>query len=298
MEMPKNTLKKPIATWNCRGRLVVVENPLVMGILNLTPDSFYAGSRTALEDVVRKAGQMLAEGADILDVGGQSTRPGSDALGAEEELLRVLPAVHAIHENYPDALISIDTFHHRVAEAAVRSGASLVNDISSGGLDPDMIPAVAALGVPYIMMHMKGTPQTMQDQAVYRDLLGEVMDHFIAKREECHKAGIPDLVIDPGFGFAKTLKQNFELLANLSLFQTLGLPILAGLSRKSMVYKPLGTTSEQALNGTTVLNTVALMQGAHILRVHDVKEAKEAVTLTLALAEKEMGHGIFENSTP
>lgn len=283
MNTLKNTIKTPIATWNCRGRLVVVEKPLVMGILNVTPDSFYPGSRVDTGDAVQRAGRMLADGADILDIGGQSTRPGSEALDAAEEMSRVLPVVRAIHGAYPEALLSIDTYHHQVAATAVEAGASMVNDISSGTLDPEMIPAVAGLNVPYVMMHMKGTPQTMQKEAVYQDLIREVMDHFMAKMAECHRAGIRDLVIDPGFGFAKTLPQNLQLLSNLSAFRILGLPILAGLSRKSMVYTLLGTSAEHALNGTTVLNTVALMQGAHILRVHDVKEAREAVRLTQAL---------------
>lgn len=283
MNTLKNTIKTPIATWNCRGRLVVVEKPLVMGILNVTPDSFYPGSRVDTGDAVQRAGRMLADGADILDIGGQSTRPGSEALDAAEEMSRVLPVVRAIHGAYPEALLSIDTYHHQVAAAAVEAGASMVNDISSGTLDPEMIPAVAGLNVPYVMMHMKGTPQTMQKEAVYQDLIREVMDYFMAKMAECHRAGIRDLVIDPGFGFAKTLPQNLQLLSNLSAFRILGLPILAGLSRKSMVYTLLGTSAEHALNGTTVLNTVALMQGAHILRVHDVKEAREAVRLTQAL---------------
>lgn len=285
MDTVKNTIKRPIATWNCRGRLVVVEKPLVMGILNVTPDSFYQGSRVDMDDVVSKAERMLAEGADILDIGGQSTRPGAEALGAAEEKARVVPAIKAILGKFPHALLSIDTYHADVAEAAVDAGALMVNDISSGMLDGEMIQRVAGLSVPYVMMHMKGTPQTMQSEAVYSDLVREVMDHFILKVAECRKAGIRDIVIDPGFGFAKTIDHNLHLLRNLSVFRILGLPILAGLSRKSTIYKLLGTNADHALNGTTVMNTIALMNGAHILRVHDVREAREAVLLTQKVME-------------
>jgi dihydropteroate synthase len=232
------------------------------------------------DDVVSRAATMLEQGADILDIGGQSTRPGSQPLGPAEEKERVLPAIRAILDKFPDALLSIDTYHAAVAVAAVAEGACMVNDISSGNLDPEMIPAVAGLSVPYVMMHMKGSPQTMQAEAVYTDLIREVMDHFILKVAACRNAGIRDLVIDPGFGFAKTISHNLHLLKNLQAFHILGLPILAGLSRKSTIYKLLETDAAHALNGTTVLNTIALMNGAHILRVHDVREAREAVVLT------------------
>jgi dihydropteroate synthase len=282
MERVKNTLKRPIHTLNCRGQLLVVEKPLVMGIINVTPDSFYDGGSRSLQEYVDLAGTMITEGASILDVGGQSTRPGSQRVGADEETGRVIPVIESISRAFPDAFISIDTYHHRVASAAVHAGASLVNDISAGELDPLMIQTVAAMNVPYIMMHMKGEPGNMQDMASYTDLVQEVMDHFIVRVDACRKAGISDIIIDPGFGFAKNIGHNFTLLRDLAQFGIFGLPILAGLSRKATVYKTLGTEPGLALNGTTVLNTIALLNGASILRVHDVKEAMEAVTLVEA----------------
>ncbi len=283
MDTLKNSLKLPIATLNCAGRLMVVDKPLVMGILNVTPDSFYGGNSSgSVESYVEMAGKMLADGASILDIGGQSTRPGSQRVEADEELDRVIPVVSAIHGAFPKAFISIDSFHHRVAAAAVHAGACMVNDVSAGELDPLMIQTVATLDVPYIMMHMKGEPGNMQELAVYEDLVREVMDYFTAKIVICRKAGIKDIIIDPGFGFAKTIEQNFRLLKNLNLFRIFDLPLLAGLSRKSTIYKTLGTDAGHALNGTTVLNTIALLHGASILRVHDVKEAVEAVKLTEA----------------
>lgn len=267
-------------TLNCKGRLLVAASPLVMGIINITPDSFYAGSRyEAINDMLRHASQMIKDGADILDIGGQSTRPGSQLLSAEEEMKRVIPAIEAIHAQYPESFISVDTFYSKVAIAAVAAGAEMVNDISSGEMDAHMLSTVAGLGVPYICMHMKGNPQSMQEQAVYEDVVKEVLDYFIAKTEACKKAGIHDLIIDPGFGFGKTIQHNFQLLKSLAVFKILEKPILIGLSRKSTVYKTLNITAEHALNGTTVLNTIALQNGASLLRVHDVKEAKEAVQL-------------------
>jgi dihydropteroate synthase len=283
MDGAKNTIKLPIAVWNCRGRLVVVDKPMVMGILNVTPDSFYAGSRTGTDSIVERAGVMIDEGADILDVGGQSTRPGSERISAEVEIQRVIPMIRALQAAYPTVLLSIDTYHHEVAAAAVEAGAGMVNDISAGDMDAMMIPTVAALQVPYVIMHMKGNPGTMQELAVYDDVILEVMDHFILKTMVCRKAGIRDLVIDPGFGFAKTMEHNLTLLNKLAAFQIFDLPIMAGLSRKSTISRILGTDAEHALNGTTVMNTVALLNGATILRVHDVREAKEAVLLTRAM---------------
>ena len=271
-------------TLNCKGRLLVVDKPLVMGIINATPDSFFDGSRSVgVDNILHVAEKMLEEGADIIDIGGQSTRPGSEMVPADEEIKRVIPAIEVIAKKNPSAFISIDTFYSKVAKAAVDAGACIVNDISAGSLDNDMIKTVAALKVPYILMHMKGTPQTMQQQAVYEDLVREVLDFFIAKTHELKQAGLQDVIIDPGFGFAKTIEQNFALLRDLSVFKMLDKPILAGLSRKSTVYKTLGVTANEALNGTTVLNTIALQNGASILRVHDVKEAKEAVTLFSAV---------------
>lgn len=251
-----------------------------MGILNVTPDSFYSGSMAgSVDEYLVRAAKMLEDGAAIIDVGGQSTRPGSERIEADVEIRRVIPVIEAIRKAHPHAVISIDTYHAAVARAAVEAGASMVNDISGGELDLQMIPTVASLGVPYIIMHMKGDPSNMQDLAVYTDLTREVIDYFISKVNTCRKAGIKDIIIDPGFGFAKLPDHNFLLLRQLNMFRILGLPILVGLSRKSTIYKTLGTTAEHALNGTTVLNTIALLNGASILRVHDVQEAVEAVTL-------------------
>lgn len=265
---------------NCKGKLLVINRPIVMGIINITPDSFYAGSRIMDEDaILKQAEKMLSEGASILDIGGQSTRPGSEQLTADEELLRVIPAIEKLVNAFPEAIISIDTFFAEVAKAAIHTGASIVNDISAGNMDDKMLETVAALQVPYIAMHMKGTPQTMQQQAHYENLTQEVIDYFMEKTEACRLAGINDIIIDPGFGFAKTISQNLYLLREMKLLQMLHKPILAGISRKSTIYKTLGITAEKALNGTTVLNTLALQNGANILRVHDVKEAVEAITL-------------------
>lgn len=267
-------------TLNCKGRLLKIEMPVVMGVINVTPDSFYTVSRNQLlDDVIRQAERMLNEGAAIIDIGGQSTRPGSEDIGVEGELRRVVPAIEAINERFPESIISIDTYHSKVASEAVEAGARVVNDISSGNLDTSMIPTVARLDVPYIAMHMKGTPKTMQQQASYDDVTLEILDFFIRKMEECRLAGIKDIIPDFGFGFAKTARHNLTLLKNLSIFKILEKPLLVGLSRKATIYKTLGITPEEALNGTTVLNTIALMNGANILRVHDVKEAMEAVKL-------------------
>ena len=267
-------------TLNCKGRLLVIDKPLVMGIINATPDSFYGGSRFEdVDKIVKKAGKMLHDGADIIDIGGQSTRPGSKLISADEEIGRVVPAIKAIVNKFPEVFISIDTFYSRVALTAVDAGATIVNDISAGSMDSNMIETVAALKVPYILMHMKGTPQTMQQNAVYENVTREVLDFFIAKTNEFKNAGIVDIILDPGFGFAKTIDQNFELLKNLSVFKMLDKAIMFGISRKSTIYKTLGVNAEDALNGTSVLNTIGLMNGASILRVHDVKEAKEAVKL-------------------
>lgn len=270
-------------TLNCKGRLITTEKPLVMGIINITPDSFYEASRQQhTASIVQKAEQMLKDGAAILDIGGQSTRPGSLLLGAEEELKRVLYSIEAIHKQLPEAVISIDTFYAKVAVEAVAAGASMVNDISAGQMDCAMLTTVAGLKVPYVCMHMKGTPQTMQQHAIYNDVTKEVLDYFINKIDACKKAGINDVIIDPGFGFAKNTAHNFQLLKDLNLLQITGKPVLAGLSRKASIYKTLGITADNALNGTTVLNTIALQHGVAILRVHDVKEAMEAVTLFCA----------------
>jgi len=256
-----------------------------MGIINVTPDSFYEGSRCDDADAVfRQTERMLKDGADIIDIGAQSTRPQATLLSMEEELSRLAGIVDVVTDKFPEAVFSIDTFYSKVAEICVAAGAAIINDVSGGQMDPNMIQAVAKLSVPYVCMHMRGTPQTMQQLNDYDDVTKSVIDYFIVKTDECNKAGINDVIIDPGFGFSKNISQNFQLLNNLDKLKMLDRPILVGLSRKSTIYKTLGVTAEQALNGTTVLNTVALMKGASILRVHDVKEAKECVTLYSHLA--------------
>jgi dihydropteroate synthase len=270
-------------TLNCKGQLLVMDRPLVMGIINTTPDSFYAKSRKQNEDdILAIVTQMVHEGADILDIGGQSTRPGSKRISTTEEIDRIMPAVESISKAFPKTIISIDTYSSEVAAAAVKSGATIVNDVSSGEMDTAMLDTVAGLGVPYICMHMKGTPGTMQLQPQYANVVTEVLDYLVNKVHQCKRAGIHDVIIDPGFGFGKTIEHNFSLLKSLSLFDIAGCPILAGLSRKSTIYKTLGIAAEDALNGTTVLNTIALTNGANILRVHDVKAAKETVDLFTA----------------
>jgi dihydropteroate synthase len=267
-------------TLNCKGKLLVIDQPLVMGIINTTPDSFFAGSRQpAVDEVVEKASAMLAQGAAILDIGGQSTRPDAEIVGAEEEAGRVVPAIQAICSHFPEAIVSVDTFHAAVAEAAVKAGAAIVNDVSAGLYDAAMLSTVAALRVPYILMHHKGIPASAKVPYRYANLTKDVIDFFIGRLLACRSAGIKDIVIDPGFGFGKNAAQNLLLLRGLASLKIFDLPILAGLSRKSTIYKTLGITADQALNGTTVLNTIALLNGASILRVHDVKEAAEAVTL-------------------
>ena len=267
-------------TLNCKGRLLVVDKPLVMGIINATPDSFYEGSRQQTVDaILQQAGKMIQDGADILDIGGQSTRPGSSVVGAEEELKRVISAIEAIHRHFPETFISVDTYFSLVAKEAVNAGASIINDISAGGMDANMIATVAALQVPYVLMHMQGTPQTMQQSPQYENVTREVLDFFIKKNDELKKAGINDVIIDPGFGFGKTIAHNFELLRKLAVFKMIDHPLLLGISRKSTIYKTLDIRPTEALNGTTVLNTIGLMNGASIIRVHDVKEAKETIKL-------------------
>jgi dihydropteroate synthase len=268
-------------TINCKGKLISTEIPLVMGIINATPDSFYEGDLAkGLDGILTLAEKMIKDGATILDIGGQSTRPNSLRISVEEEKDRVIPVIEMIHAHFPETIISIDTYQSKVALAAVQAGASMVNDISGGQMDIAMIPTVASmLNVPYICMHTKGSPETMQAQAVYDDVTKEVLEYFIAKIDECKNAGIKDVIIDPGFGFAKTAEHNFTLLKNLSVFKMLDKPLLVGISRKSTIYKTLNTTAAEVLNGTTVLNTLALNNGAGILRVHDVKEAKEAIDL-------------------
>lgn len=267
-------------TLNCNGRLLVADKPLVMGIINATPDSFYEGSRQATVDgILQQAEAMLNQGAGILDIGGQSSRPGSPVVEEDEELKRVIEGIATLHDRFPEAFISIDTWYSKVAKEAVSAGACMVNDISAGSMDPNMFATVARLHVPYVLMHMRGTPQTMQQSPQYENVTKEVLDFLITKIDLLKKTGITDVIIDPGFGFGKTIAHNFELLRQLSVFKIIDHPLLLGISRKSTIYKTLGINVEEALNGTTVLNTIGLLNGADILRVHDVKEAKEAIRL-------------------
>jgi dihydropteroate synthase len=278
-------------TLNARGKLLTIDRPQVMGIINRTTDSFYSGSRfTDSEPLLQEVAQMVEEGVDWLDIGGQSTRPGAADIGEEEELRRVVDAIDLIHQRWPGLLLSVDTWYARVAREAVAAGASMVNDISGGRLDPDMLGTVGALHVPYVCMHMKGTPATMNREALYEDVTTEVLDYFIRRIEDCRQAGIHDVILDPGFGFAKTPAHNFTLLRNLPVFAITGRPLLVGLSRKSTIYKTLGITPESALNGTTVMNTIALLNGASFLRVHDVREAREAMILVNAYNKQSPDH--------
>ena len=266
---------------NCKGTLVDLFTPRVMGILNLTPDSFYDGGHYVdTNSILQKTEQMLEEGATFIDVGGYSSRPGAREVPEEEELKRVLPAITEILKRFPDIYISIDTFRSHVARAAIDAGAVMVNDISAGLLDANMLTTIGELQVPYCIMHMQGTPGTMQDAPVYDDILKELLYFFSERIATAREKGIHDLIIDPGFGFGKTAEHNYELLSKLESFDILGLPLLIGVSRKSMIYKPLNTLPENALNGTTALHMAALAKGATRLRVHDVKEAMECITLS------------------
>ena len=267
-------------TLNIKGRLVTMDRPWVMGIFNATPDSFFEGHANKTADAQLKLiAKMVNDGADIIDVGGQSTRPGSTKIEVDEELQRVLPIIELIKNNFPQLPVSIDTYYAAVAKAAVEEGADMVNDISGGSMDENMLMTVGHLNVPYICMHMKGTPQTMTSHCNHENILLELMQYFNEKIIACKAARIKDVIMDLGFGFAKNSAQNFYLLKELSYFKELGLPILVGLSRKRTIWESLGITANEALNGTTVLNTIALTKGANILRVHDVKEAVEAVKL-------------------
>lgn len=265
---------------NCKGKLLSIDEPVVMGIINATPDSFYEGHLPLhIDEILSLAGKMLSDGAAILDIGGMSTKPGSEPVSPQQEIDRLLPVITSIHKTFANVIISVDTYRSQVAKAAVDAGAAIINDISGGTMDSEMMDTAAALKVPYICMHIKGTPANMQKNPVYENVVTEVLDYFIEKTETCKTAGITDVIIDPGFGFGKTIEHNFQLLKNLTAFSITGKPVLAGLSRKSTIYKTLGGGPQDALNGTTVLNSMALMNGANILRVHDVKEAREAVLL-------------------
>ncbi|RIA08983.1 dihydropteroate synthase [Flavobacteriaceae bacterium MAR_2010_72] len=267
-------------TINCKGQLIDLSVPKVMGILNLTPDSFYDGGRYKNDkDFLSQTEKMLNEGATFIDLGAYSSRPNATHISETEELQRLLPVIELLMDNFPEALLSVDTFRSQVARKGIDAGACMINDISAGKLDKNMLPTIASLKVPYVMMHMKGTPQTMQNQTQYTDMMKEILFYFSERITKARALGIIDVIADPGFGFSKTIAQNFELLNNLDRLKMLELPILVGLSRKSLVYKTLNTSSNEALNGTTVLNTIALQKGAHILRVHDVKEAVESIRL-------------------
>lgn len=279
--MAKDTFLNGKITLNSKGNLIDLSQPAVMAILNLTPDSFYSQSRVKNNDeALKRTANFIQEGAQFIDIGAYSSRPGATHVSEAEELERLLPIVEVIAKEFPNTLISIDTFRAKVAEAAILSGAHLINDISAGSLDEAMFDTVAKLQVPYIMMHMKGTPQNMQENPTYENITSEVLTYFIEKLNHLRKLGIKDIIIDPGFGFAKTIDHNYKLLQEMESLNILALPILVGFSRKSMLTKFLEIKSEEALNGTTVLNTISLQKGAKILRVHDVKAAMECIKVS------------------
>ena len=280
----KNTLNQAQSTLNCQGKIVDLTSPQVMGIINITPDSFYTESRANdVTAAVKQAEKMLEEGAMFLDIGGMSSRPGAELISQEKEWQRIEKIVSSLRKEFPHCLLSIDTIHAETAKQAILTGANMINDISAGLFDNKMIETVAELGSPYIAMHMRGTPQTMKKQTAYENFIVEITDYFIERILEMRKAGIKDIILDPGFGFAKTIDQNFKLLANMHAFRFLEYPLLAGISRKSMIWKSLDISPEKSLNGTTALHMECLQQGARILRVHDVKEAVETITLFEAL---------------
>jgi len=278
--MAKDTFLNRKTTVNVKGRLLDLSVPAVMGILNLTPDSFYSSSRmTTADDALARTEAFLNEGATFIDIGAYSSRPGAAEVSTDEELRRLIPVIEAITKKLPEAVLSIDTFRAKVAKESVMAGAHIINDIAAGGLDEAMFDTIAQLQVPYILMHMKGSPQTMQQHASYSNIGLEVTDYFQSKIAALRALGVKDIIIDPGFGFAKTPAHSYQLLNQLEDLQLFELPVLAGVSRKSMIYKFLGITAQEALNGTTVLNTIALLKGASILRVHDVKAATECIAL-------------------
>lgn len=267
-------------TINCKGKLVELDTPKVMGILNITPNSFYDGGRYKSDsDFLKQAETMFVDGASFLDLGAYSSKPNAEFVSTEEETQRLLPVLELLLKEFPEALISIDTFRADVAKKAINSGATIINDISGGMLDSNMLQTAGELGVPYIMMHMRGTPNTMQQFTQYTNLINDILYYFSERISAARSYNIKDIIIDPGFGFSKTLDQNYELMQKMELFSILELPLLVGISRKSMIYKLLGTTPKEALNGTTVLNTISLQKGAKILRVHDVKEAFETLQI-------------------
>ena len=268
-------------TINCKGKLVDVSSPKVMGILNITPDSFFDGGKYNNEKaILTQTEKMLLDGATFIDVGAYSSRPGAKHISEEEELARIVPVVELLLKNFPEIILSIDTFRSKVAEETVNSGAAIINDISGGKLDDNMFATIGKLRVPYILMHMQGTPQSMQKNPTYENVVTEIISFFAEQLQKLRALQVSDVIIDVGFGFGKTIAHNYEILQKLSLFKNLDAPILAGVSRKSMLYKLLEVTPQEVLNATTVANTIALLNGAHILRVHDVKEAVEAIKIT------------------
>ncbi len=265
---------------NCKGQLIDLSSPKVMGILNVTPNSFFDGGKYKNgEEIIAQVDKMLSEGATFIDIGAYSSKPSAEFVTEAEEIERIVPVIELILKHFPEALLSIDTFRAEVAKASIENGAAIINDIAAGELDDKMFDVIAEYNVPYIMMHMRGNPQTMQSLTQYNDIVKEMLFYFSEKVKKARSLGINDLILDPGFGFAKTIDQNYEVLQKTELFNLLELPVLAGVSRKSMIYKTLGNSAQEALNGTTVINTIALTKGAKILRVHDVKEAMECVTL-------------------
>jgi len=284
--MAKDTFLNRKVTLNLKGRLLDLSRPQVMGILNLTPDSFYGNSRiSTIDATLKRAEACLEEGASFIDIGAYSSRPGADEVTTEEELKRMIPAVIEISKRFPEAYLSIDTFRAKVAKESIEAGAHVINDISGGELDEDMFETAASLNVPYILMHMKGDPKTMQKNPVYENIGLEVVDYFAEKVSRLKQLGVHDIILDPGFGFAKTVSHNYQLLNQMGHLDLFGLPVLVGFSRKSMIYKLLGTSPEEALNGTTILNTIALQKGASILRVHDVRAAAECIKLVEKMQE-------------
>jgi len=278
--MAEKNFFEPKKSLNIKGRSIDISSPKVMGILNITPDSFYSSSRTkSTGEALKKTEQFLNEGATFIDMGGYSSRPGAMDISAEEELKRLIPVIEVLTDKFPEAIISIDTFRAKVAEESILAGAHIINDIAAGDMDENMFETVAKLQVPYIIMHMQGNPQSMQQNPVYQNVTLEVIDYLARKISKLRSLKIHDVIIDPGFGFGKTIQHNYQLLKEMEAFKIFGLPVLVGFSRKGMIHKVLGTTAAEALNGTSVLNTIALQKGAGILRVHDVKEAVECVRL-------------------
>jgi dihydropteroate synthase len=286
----KDTFFSKNLSLNCSGKLVDLSIPKVMGILNITPDSFYDGGRYDTEDkILLRITKMISEGADIVDIGGMSTRPGSGSVPEKEEIRRIIPAIKLIRKHFPEVLISVDTYRANVARIAVKDySVNIINDISGGEMDINMFKTIADLRIPYVIMHMRGSPLNMQTQTNYNDILAEMIDYFSLRIDKLKSMGVTDLIIDPGFGFSKTIDQNFFIMKNLGSFRLFELPLMTGISRKSMIYRTLGTDSEGSLNGTIVLNTVALLNGADMIRVHDVQAAVQAITLLEKLKTREI----------